>query len=58
MNEALARAEKVLHDHRKALDMIALKLVEVETIERDAFEDILIANGIVPKQKKDIEHQA
>lgn len=57
MSEALARAEKVLHDHRKALDMIALKLVEVETIERDAFEDILIANGIVPKQKKDIEHQ-
>jgi cell division protease FtsH len=56
MTDALARAEKVLHDHRKVLNAIAERLVEVETIERDEFEKILIANGITPKKKKDIEH--
>lgn len=56
MNEALARSEKVLHDHRKTLDAIATRLIEVETIEREEFEKILVANGIVPKKKKDIEH--
>jgi ATP-dependent Zn protease len=42
--------------HRDALDAIAAKLIEVETIERDDFEKILIAHGIVPKKKEDIEH--
>ena len=50
------RAEAVLRKHRKVLDIIAAKLVEVETIERDDFEKILIANGITPKKKEDIEH--
>lgn len=58
MTNALSRAEKTLNDHRKALDAVAQKLIEVETIERDEFEKILIANGITPKKKKDIEHQA
>jgi D-serine deaminase-like pyridoxal phosphate-dependent protein len=31
---------------------IAQKLVEVETIERDDFEKILIANGITPKTER------
>lgn len=35
----------------------AKALVEVETIERDEFEKILIANGVTPKKKEDIEHQ-
>ena len=51
------KAEAVIKKHRKALDAIAKKLVEVETIERDEFEKILIANGITPKKKEDIEHQ-
>ena len=51
------KAEAVIKKHRKALDAIAKKLVEVETIERDGFEKILIANGITPKKKEDIEHQ-
>ena len=51
------RAETVLRKHRKVLDIIAKKLVEVETIEREDFEKILIANGITPKKKEDIEHQ-
>jgi cell division protease FtsH len=51
------RATEVIEKHRKVLDAIAMKLVEVETIERDDFEKILIEHGIVPKKKEDIEHQ-
>ena len=54
---ALKKAENVLKKHRKVLDAIATKLVEVETIEREDFEKVLIANGITPKKKEDIEHQ-
>ena len=50
-------AEGVLTKHRHALDAIAKRLVVVETIEREEFENILIANGITPKKKEDIEHQ-
>lgn len=55
--EAYRRGEEVITTHRKVLDAIAKVLVEVETIERDDFEKILIAHGIVPKKKEDIEHQ-
>jgi len=58
MSEAMSRAEKVITDHKKALDAIAETLMEVETIERDDFEKLLVAHGIVPKKKKDIEHLA
>jgi cell division protease FtsH len=44
-----ATAMRVITEHRKALDAIAIKLIEVETLEREAFENILIANGITPK---------
>ena len=57
MNEAMKKAEKIIKDHRKALDAISKRLIEVETIEQKEFEDILVAHGIVPKKKKDIEHQ-
>ncbi len=50
------KAESVMTKHRAALNAIAEKLVEVETLERDEFEKILIAHGIVPKKKEDIEH--
>mgnify|MGYP003393309191 CR=1 FL=1 len=57
MNEAMRKVEKIIKENRKALDAIAMKLIEVETSEQKEFEDILIANGITPKKKKDIEHQ-
>lgn len=57
MNEALRRAEETITTNRKLLDAISLKLIEVETIERDDFEKILIAHGVTPKKKLDIEHQ-
>jgi cell division protease FtsH len=49
-------AEEIIKTHRKTLNAIAERLVEVETIERDEFEKILIAHGITPKKKEDIEH--
>ena len=58
MTDALKKAEDILAGHRKALDVIASTLMEVETIEREAYETIIIAHGIIPKKKKDIEHQA
>lgn len=58
MAEAMARAEKAVTENRKLLDAIAETLMEVETIEREGFEKLLVAHGIVPKKKKDIEHQA
>ena len=57
IDAAHKKAESILKKHRKALNAIAKRLVEVETIERDDFEKILIAHGITPKKKEDIEHQ-
>lgn len=51
--EARVKAREVLETHRKALDAIAKKLVEVETLEREDFEKLLIANGITPKAKEE-----
>ncbi len=48
-------AEHVIVTHRKVLDAIAARLMEVETIERDEFETILILHGIKPKKKEDLE---
>lgn len=57
MGEAKAKAEKILTEKRTALDAIAAKLIEVETIEREEYEKIIMAFGIIPKKKLDIEHQ-
>lgn len=57
VTEAYKRAEDILVKHRPALDAIAHKLIEVETLEQDEYEKIIIAFGIMPKKKKDIEHQ-
>ena len=56
ITNAHKKAEQIIKLHRPALNAIAEKLVEVETIEREEFENILIAHGIVPKKKEDIEH--
>jgi len=56
MDEAYRKAEEIVTTHRAALDAIAKRLVEVENIERDEYESIIIAHGIQPKKKLDIEH--
>ncbi len=53
VEEAKVKAQDILKRHRKALDAIAMELVEKETVEREDFEKTLIANGITPKQKED-----
>ncbi len=53
---AYKSAEDVITKHRGALDAIAKRLVEKETIEREEFEDILRENGVTPKKKDDIIH--
>lgn len=58
MKEAHEKAHKTIVENRKLLDAIAKRLIETETIERAEFETILVANGITPKKKLDIEHQA
>jgi cell division protease FtsH len=57
MTEAYSKAEKSITENRALLDSIAKRLIEKETIERAEFETILLANGITPKKKMDIEHQ-
>ncbi|MEK9131300.1 MAG: cell division protein FtsH, partial [Patescibacteria group bacterium] len=57
MSEAKTKAENILTEKRSALDAIAAKLIEVETIEREEYEKIITAFGIIPKKKLDIEHQ-
>ena len=52
---AYKKALDIITHHRKVLDAIALRLVEVETLEREEFETILVAHGITPKKKQDIE---
>jgi cell division protease FtsH len=58
MNDAHRRAEEIITKHRQLLDVIAKRLIEVETIEREEFEQMLVAHGIPVKKKIDIEHIA
>ena len=57
MDEAYKKAENVVTKYKNALDAIAKRLIEVENIERDEYESIIVAHGIQPKKKLDIEHQ-
>jgi cell division protease FtsH len=57
IDEAYAKALDIITTHRPLLDTISAVLIEKETLERDEFEKLLIAGGITPKKKKDIEHQ-
>lgn len=49
VKNALARAKEVLITHRKALDAIAQKLIEVETLEQDEYNALISSLGIKPK---------
>lgn len=53
MNEAFARTKNVITEKKKALEAIAGKLIEVETLEQKEYNDIIIANGIIPKTKEE-----
>jgi cell division protease FtsH len=51
MNEAHKRAQDIIVAHRPLLDAIAKRLIQVETIERTEFDQMLVAHGITPKKK-------
>lgn len=52
MNEALERAKTIIVEKRQALNSIANKLIEVETLEQKEFNELIIANGILPRKKE------
>jgi len=54
MSEGREKAIEVINTHKKAFDIIAKRLVETETIERDEFEALLTANGITPKRAEKV----
>ena len=50
IDEGLGKTRKVIKTHRKVLDAIAEKLIEVETLEQDEYNKIITAFGIMPKK--------
>lgn len=50
MAEARVRAVETLTANRQTFEAIAKRLIEKETLERDEFDAILVANGIQPKK--------
>ena len=51
MTEAREVAKKTLLDNTKAFEAIAKRLIETETIEREEYETILLAQGIMVKKE-------
>lgn len=50
MNGALSVAQETIKTHRKLLDAIAHKLIEVETLEQEEYEKIILEHGITLKK--------
>ncbi len=50
MKDAFERAKEVLTKYRSVLDVVALKLIEVETLEQPEYEKILTSHGIPLKK--------
>jgi cell division protease FtsH len=46
IDTAKARAREILTQYRPALDAVAQRLLEVETLEREEYEEILKQNGV------------
>jgi cell division protease FtsH len=51
MNNAEKRATETLIKYRTALDAVALRLVETETLEREEYEKLIVPFGLLLKQK-------
>jgi cell division protease FtsH len=52
MKHSLERAQEALEKYRGALDAVAQKLLEVETLEQAEYNEIIIPFGLVPKMKE------
>jgi len=53
IDEALHRAKEAIITHRPAFDAIVARLLDTETIEREEYEQILVAHGIQPKKAEE-----
>jgi cell division protease FtsH len=53
IDQGLETATKILNEHREILDVIAQKLIEVETLEQPEYEAIISAHGIPLKKLED-----
>jgi cell division protease FtsH len=51
MKRSLVRAEETLEKYKGALEAVAKKLLEIETLEQDEYNKIISAFGLVPKTK-------
>jgi len=51
MTEARTRAEQTLAEHKKAFEAVSKRLIEAETIEREEYEKIIVAQGIPLKRE-------
>ncbi len=51
MTEAREKAIATLAEHKKAFEAVSKRLIETETIEREEYEKIIIANGIPLKRE-------
>ncbi len=54
MNEAMTRARTAIESNMAALEAVTKRLIEVETLERDDYEQIIVAHGIQPKKKEEL----
>ena len=52
MTEARSRAEKVIVQYRHVLDAISEKLIEVETLEQEEYNQLIKSFGIEPRVKE------
>lgn len=50
IRDSFEKAREVLTTHRKILDSIAKKLIEVETLEQDEYNSLISSLGITPKK--------
>lgn len=55
IHDAIKKAEDILVKYRNVLDVIAKRLIEVEVIEMEEYENIIVAHGIPLKKKQTIE---
>jgi len=55
ITEALRRAKETIATHKKAFDAIVARLLDAETIEREEYEQILIAHGIPLKKAEEAD---
>lgn len=58
LDEAMVRAEKVLSEYKHVLEAIAKRLLDVETLERDEYEQILVAHGIAIEEREEVADKA